>query len=294
MNQNEQATQIKVGFFLLIGFVMIGAMVVYFGRLGEGLKQYYSFRVEFPNASGLRSGADVLMAGAKVGRVSDGPFMLPNLDGVYVDLKVYDYVKIPSNSAISIGSSGLLGDRFVQIVPNIESKNYPPLEGGALVKGVQEGGSMDALTQQGGEMLAEMRQAVSKVNLALDRVNNGFLQEETLAELNATVSNLRETSAAFAEASKKIDGIMAEAKVTIQTGNATLQSAKSAADEVTQTVAEARSLIREAKQGRGVVGMLLSNREAAENIQLFVANLRRHGILWYKDTEKKAGSPAGR
>ena len=31
-------------------------------------------------------------------------------------LKIYDYIKVPEGSKFTVGSSGLLGDRFVNVV----------------------------------------------------------------------------------------------------------------------------------------------------------------------------------
>ncbi|MFY8269443.1 MAG: MlaD family protein, partial [Terrimicrobiaceae bacterium] len=78
MSSEDRGTQIKVGIFILIGLVTVGLMVVYFGRLGEGLANYYNVRVEFSNASGLLRGSEVLLAGAKVGRVTNPPTILPD------------------------------------------------------------------------------------------------------------------------------------------------------------------------------------------------------------------------
>ncbi len=70
---SEKVTQTRVGFFMLLGLVAICAMVVYFGRFGDGLTKFYSLRIEYPNASGLFAGADVLLAGAKSARCGRGP-----------------------------------------------------------------------------------------------------------------------------------------------------------------------------------------------------------------------------
>jgi len=63
MTSEDRATQSKVGTFILIGLITIAVMVVYFGRLGEGVASYYDLRVEFPNASGLLRGAEVFLPG---------------------------------------------------------------------------------------------------------------------------------------------------------------------------------------------------------------------------------------
>src|SRR5881275_3186568 len=115
MNEQDRGLELKVGIFVAIGLAMLAALVVQFGRLGEGFKTYYSITVQFPDASGLLNGSDVLLAGAKIGAVSGGPKLVREGNGVAVPLKIYDYVKIPEGSKFTVGSSGLLGDRFVSV-----------------------------------------------------------------------------------------------------------------------------------------------------------------------------------
>ena len=115
MSSEDKGTQIKVGLFILIGLLTVGMMVIYFGRLGEGFSSYYNVKVEFTNASGLLRGSEILLAGAKVGRITNEPVILPDMRGVYVDVRILDQVKIPVGSKFSIGSSGLLGDKYIEI-----------------------------------------------------------------------------------------------------------------------------------------------------------------------------------
>src|SRR5690349_2272321 len=115
MNRHERGLEFKVGAFVFVGLAMLGALVVQFGRLGEGFKHYYEITVRFTDASGLLKGSDVLLAGAKIGHVSGGPQLARQGQGVVVPLRIYDYVKVPAESKFSIGSSGLLGDRFVNV-----------------------------------------------------------------------------------------------------------------------------------------------------------------------------------
>src|SRR5438309_10355865 len=111
----ERGLEFKVGLFVLVGLAVLAALVVEFGRVGEGFKTFYNLTVNFPDASGLLKGSDVLMAGAKVGRVSGGPRLNPNGEGVLVPLRIYGFVKIPLGSKFVVGSSGLLGDRYVSV-----------------------------------------------------------------------------------------------------------------------------------------------------------------------------------
>jgi phospholipid/cholesterol/gamma-HCH transport system substrate-binding protein len=278
----EHSNNLRVGIFVAIGLLAIALMVVYFGRFGESVRGYYRIRVEYPNASGIYKGASVLLAGAKIGSVENNPVILPEMDGVYVTLRIFEEVHIPSAAQFTIGSSGLLGDRFIQIVLGKDAKSSAPIQPGAVVQGKGESGIGD-VTESAAALLSDIQEAVGNINKVAQKLNNDVFKETSIANLNATLSNLKETSASFADASKKISGVVEKAEGAVETGQQTFASAKSAADELKKAIADARSLIQQAKQGRGALGVLLSDREMAENLKALVANLRRNGVLWYKD-----------
>src|SRR5215469_13129216 len=94
----ERKTQVRVGIFLLIGLSVVGVIVVYFGRIGSDMRQHYFLDAHFPNAVGVKNGADVLLSGAKVGRVATCPSILPDMQGVSIQLLIYQEIKIPRGS----------------------------------------------------------------------------------------------------------------------------------------------------------------------------------------------------
>jgi ABC-type transporter Mla subunit MlaD len=286
MTSEDRAIQSKVGVFILIGLITIGLMVVYFGRVGEGMRSSYTLRAEFPNAGGLRRQSDVLLAGAKIGRVANDPVILPDMAGVYVDLKIFSDVKIPGRSQFSIGSSGLLGDKYVDIVLAGDAKSSAPLEPGSTVKGVTGGGGIAGMATGAGALVAELRTTVANVNSVVKKLDDGILNEQGVASLRETLKNLQTTSTSLAAASSKVDKVVERADSAIQSGKGSMDSAKKAADELQSAIADIRSLVREIRQGQGALGTLIANRETAENLKALVANLRRYGILWYRDGEK--------
>jgi ABC-type transporter Mla subunit MlaD len=286
MTSEDRAIQSKVGVFILIGLITIGLMVVYFGRVGEGMRSSYTLRAEFPNAGGLRRQSDVLLAGAKIGRVANDPVILPDMNGVYVDLKIFSDVKIPGRSQFSIGSSGLLGDKYVDITLAGDDKSSPPLEPGSTVKGVNGGGGIAGMATDAGALVAELRTTVANVNSVAKKLDEGILNNNGIRSVNETLKNLQATSTSLAAASAKVDKVVAGADSAIQSGKGTMDSAKKAADDLQSAIADIRSLVREVRQGQGALGTLIANRETAENLKALVANLRRYGILWYRDGEK--------
>src|SRR6516162_6573054 len=234
MNRHERGLEFKVGIFVFLGCAALAGLVVKFGRLGEGVKTYYQLNVKFADASGLLKGSDVLLAGARIGRVSDGPRLVREGPGVIVPLRIYDYVKIPTGSKFTVGSSGLLGDRFVTVTPPTEPPTgYIAKE--ASIDGTRESG-FDDLTKQGNELVGDVRTTVKKLN-------EETLSGQNMENLKASLQHLNQATSNLAESSKKLDGV-------IEHADSTMTSAK----------------------------------QAADGLQNAIADMRNHGVLFYRDS----------
>ena len=283
--QSEKTLELKVGAFVLAGLAVLAALVVQFGRVGEGFKTYYGLTVKFPDASGLLKGSDVLLAGAKIGRVSGGPRLVQSGEGVEVPLRIFDYVKIPDGSKFTVGSSGLLGDRFVAVaMPPGLPESY--IAKNSVIEGTRETG-LDDLTREGGFLVSDLRTAVQNVNNTISRLNSEALSDVNLLHLKMSVENLNTATAALAQSTQKIDGV-------IEKAGGTMDSTKKAADDVQVAIADARKtiqaateVIQQATSGKGAFPMLLTNQEVAKDLRALVSNLRAHGVLFYRDSAAK-------
>ena len=268
MNRHERGLEFKVGIFVFVGLAMLGALLVQFGRLGEGFKAYYPLTVRFTNASGLLKGSDVLLAGARIGKVAGGPRLVREGDGVAVPLKIYDYVKVPEGTKFTVGSSGLLGDRFVVVTPPPgQPKAYLPPN--AYINGTRETG-IDDLTQQGGALVGDLRTTVQKLN-------QETLSAQNMENLKSSMEHLNQATSALAESSKKLDGV-------IEQTDSTMASAKKAVDSLQYAIADTRKMLRSATQGKGLVATLLNNQQLSDDLHALITNLRAHGVLFYRDT----------
>jgi phospholipid/cholesterol/gamma-HCH transport system substrate-binding protein len=268
MNRHERGLEFKVGLFVFIGCAALAGLVVKFGRLGEGVKTYYQLNVRFLDASGLLKGSDVLLAGARIGRVSNGPRLVREGQGVIVPLRIYDYVKIPLDSKFTVGSSGLLGDRFVTVTP---PKGQPSgyIAKDASIDGTRESG-FDDLTKQGNELVGDVRKTVKKLN-------EETLSAQNLENLKASMEHLNQATSALAESSKKLDGVIEDA-------DSAMTSAKKAADGLQTAIADTRKVLRSAMQGKGLVATLLNDQQLANDLHALISNLRSHGVLFYRDS----------
>src|ERR1700730_9160147 len=178
MNRHERGLEFKVGIFVFIGLSVLGALAVQFGRLGEGFKTYYPLTVRFSDASGLLKGSDVLLAGAKIGRVADSPHLVKEGQGVAVPLRIYGFVRIPVGSKFMVGSSGLLGDRYVTITAP-PGKPTAYIEKNAFIDGTRETGIADS-TREGGKLVNDLRGAVQNIDKAVTRLNQEALSSENI------------------------------------------------------------------------------------------------------------------
>jgi phospholipid/cholesterol/gamma-HCH transport system substrate-binding protein len=279
MNRHERGLEFKVGIFVFAGLAMLGALLVQFGRLGEGFKSYYHLTVRFTNASGLLKGSDVLLAGARIGKVAGGPRLVREGDGVAVPLKIYDYIKVPEGTKFTVGSSGLLGDRFVVVTPPPgPAKAYLPPN--AYIDGTRETG-IDDLTKEGGALVTDLRGTVQKIDTTVDRLNQDTLSHQNMENLKASMEHLNQATGALAESSKKLDGVIEQA-------DSTMASAKKAADNLQNAIADTRKVLQSATQGKGLVATLLNNQELANDLHALVTNLRAHGVLFYRDSAATA------
>ena len=286
MNERGKGLEFKVGLFVFVGLAALAILVVQFGRVGEGFQTYYDLTVRFPDASGLLKSSDVLMSGAKIGRVSGGIRLAPEGQGVIVPLRIFEHVKVPVGSKFTVGSSGLLGDRYVAVsVPPGRPTEF--LHANAVIAGTRETG-MDDLTREGGLLVKDLRDTVQNINGTFTRLNEQALSPANMENLKSSIDRLNQTTGTLAESSKKIDGVIEKA------GN-TMDSAKKAADDVQLAIADARktidaatNLIREARTGGGMLATLLSNQEVAKDLQALISNMRDHGILFYRDSARKA------
>ena len=309
MNTNpnqEQALELKAGIFVLIGLVFIAVMAFKFGRLGQGLfQQYYPLTVTFPSADGLIKNSDVELAGARIGYVADKPVITPGGSGVTLPLEILGNVKIPRETTFEVGSSGLLGDKFVQITPdkNFDAAAFNPsdpkqvLAPGETVAGAPAGGLL-------GPLQNELDVEIKKLTEVTQKIDNGLLSSQNQRNIADTLSNLKGTSEHFNLASKDLDTVVLNAKGTVDSAKTTLGTVNAAATDMRTAINDAekalvtaQGLLAKAETGSGPVATLLNDRQMSQNLKVFVANLREHGVLFYKNkgnTPAPAASPAVR
>ena len=311
MSFESKKVEFLVGLFLLAGFSAIAVMVVKFGRLGSALRESYEITVQFPNASGVVKGSEVLLSGASVGNVDALPELATGTYAVKVKLRIRADVKIPRTSYFQIRQTGLLGDSYVDVNTPQKFTDADFAKPGEEIAGSRSTG-IDDLTSKGSEMIDTMNRDILKkvseeldaLKIATSNINERLLSEKNLKNVEVTFENLSTVSKEFAETAKQLDAIVAKTYAAVASANGTMKTIdntandlkgaitdfRKLADSATKTAETAKNLLARIDRGDGTLGMLLTDRAAAENLRSLIANLRRSGVLFYKD--RPVGAPA--
>jgi phospholipid/cholesterol/gamma-HCH transport system substrate-binding protein len=120
-------TEIIVGFFLVVGFIAFGWLALQLGEVSwlTGSKTY-TLAAEFNNISGIKSGADVQISGVTVGKVRQ--LRLNKQNQAVVEMQIERGVKVPVDSVASVKSTGIIGDKYIQITLGGDETAYKPGE----------------------------------------------------------------------------------------------------------------------------------------------------------------------
>jgi phospholipid/cholesterol/gamma-HCH transport system substrate-binding protein len=116
-----------VGLFLVLGFLAFGWLALQLGEVSWlSESKTYMLAAEFNNVSGVKSGADVQIAGVTVGKVRQ--LSLNKDNRAVVGLQIDRGVKVPLDSIASVKSTGIIGDKFIQISLGGDEILYKPGE----------------------------------------------------------------------------------------------------------------------------------------------------------------------
>ena len=106
---------LRVMLFLVVGTLSLGYLFAYLGEANvQGNWGSYSIRATFTNASGLKPGSVIEIAGVPVGQVT-----AITLNGTRSDVtfRLRSDIQVQQDAIASIQTKGLFGDRYVLISP---------------------------------------------------------------------------------------------------------------------------------------------------------------------------------
>ena len=156
--------------------------------------------------------------------------------------------------------------------------------------------------------VTDIRGATAGINQMLEKINVRVLSEDNLASFDNSLADLEQTLAGVKEASgglgpaveearaaiNSIKEAAAGAKVTLAKADEkidalgpTLDAVPGAVTSLRQVADKASGALDQMEEGEGLIGTLAYDREVSTDAKTFIGNLRRFGILRYRDEEMK-------
>ena len=126
--------------------LVVAALFLVFAYNTSQLREVagYQLSADFERVDGIRQGGDVRISGIKVGSILSER-LDPKTFLADVRMSVDPSIKLPDDTVAEIVSAGLLGDKYLSLVPGGSEKMIPP---GGKIKYTQSSVSLENLIGQ--------------------------------------------------------------------------------------------------------------------------------------------------
>jgi len=198
MDTHSHKFKVRLGLFVAGGIALFVLAIFIIGKQKNMFNPVFKLSTHFYNISGLQVGNNIRFSGINVGTVDN--ITIINDSTVNVEMLVRKNVHqfIKSDCQASIGSEGLVGDRFIVITQGSATaglvkdeqmlESNEPIETDAIMASVQVTASNAAIISQ---QLAEILHKINKGKGTIGRL----IQDSGIANsLNHTMVNLEKSS----------------------------------------------------------------------------------------------------
>lgn len=279
------SVEAKVGAFTVGGLMLLGGATAGLGDFHFGGDDDYVVYAGFKQVVGLQPQSDVRLSGVLVGKVIK---IANEGTGVTVTMKIEDEVKIPKQSKVSIASSGVMGEKFINFQPKVDNGEY--IENGAYLYGAEEAGmdqmfdgmtrvmeevevllqsvkaivGDDTFQKSVVEMSANMKESTEHINNMTGTFDNLVTRNEAtfdsmIKQMEDAVANMNQTMANVEHMSANIDKFVGDPQ--------TVEDLKTTLDNIAKTSANVASMADNMNKFAG-------DPQVAEDLKATVGNAR--------------------
>lgn len=287
--------EIKIGLFLAIALAIIMLFIFVVGDISTLFKKKgYPLYTYYDSVAGLEKKTVVRLAGVKVGYVQDIRLKGSQAE---VEMSIDPEVKISRDSQATLATLGLLGEKYVEIIPGEENRMAEPGDTIASLPAV----GFDQL----GLMLSSIGEEIKGTSQALRELLG---EDETRGSLGETLENLStfsseltdffsENKANFTRSlensrqaiqnfdqradsvSKELEELIQIIKDTVEENRGQLKGNMEDINELISKIEEALRLLNESlerlNKGEGTLGKLIQDPELYERTEKAVGEIQK-------------------
>ncbi|MFN3916137.1 MAG: MlaD family protein [Flavobacteriales bacterium] len=198
METHKEKFKVRLGLFVIGGLVLFVLAIFIIGRQKNLFNPVIKVSTTFYNVSGLQVGNNVRFSGINVGTV--GKINIINDTTVRVEMLIKTSVQkfIKTDSEVSIGSEGLIGDKLLSISHG--STNAPMIKDGQLLMSSEPVetdaiiASLEATVMNAEIISIELAEIVQGINSGKGTLGR-LMRDTTIAEnISKTMLNLESSS----------------------------------------------------------------------------------------------------
>jgi len=182
--------ELKVGVFVFFGLIILSIFILSVGKVKTWASGYRVSCV-FNFVNGVKFGAPVRFAGVDVGEVKQIEFFRPageEKDKVKVTCFIKNSVKIPADSAVWVNTLGLLGEKYIEIMPGKDYANILPA--GQSLKG-SDPLAMQEIGEMAKKIATDLDDTLVKIKKGEGTVGKLLYDESLYDNLNAFIEDLK-------------------------------------------------------------------------------------------------------
>ncbi len=189
----------KVGMFVIVGISMLFLLTTQVNKFRLFEQKSYKIYGKLESASGVELNSKVKMSGVDIGYLEK-----LDLDGIYVKatLAIYDGIKVPTNSTVSLSQDSLLGGKFIEIKPNRELQTLSYLNEYDEISSDKAKAGFDDMSNSINEVALELRGFIQELRTTLD--------EEARTNLRDSLSNIKIAAQNISSAGEKFGAMSDE------------------------------------------------------------------------------------
>ena len=275
----------KVGAFTIGGLMMLSTAIFTLGNFNFDSENDMVLFANFKQVLGLSPQADVKLNGISVGKVED---LTAASGGVTVVMRVNAESKIPTDSKVTITSVGIMGERFINIIPGTSTGDY--VKDGDFLLGVEEVGmnamfeSLNKVMGKVEDLLGSVQSIVGDENFQKSVVVMSDNIKEASGHINGMTEIMERTAANNEENINNIvaqlDGVLSGMNRSMATAEHMMQNIDKFAGDP-QTVEDLRATLKNISDTtKNVASMtesmngIVSDPKVAEDMKATITNAR--------------------
>ncbi len=195
--KNQKSINFRVGLFVLIAIGVLCTIVFLLGGEQSYFEKNYTLKTSFKNTAGLIKGAAVRLSGVRIGAVTDLGFANDPVGDKVINLTMLinkeGMSRLNPDSRATIKTEGLLGDKFIEILPGQE----PPLTvlPDTLTIESQTPIEFASIIGQSGDLITN----IISISKSLDKIVKGIGEGKNLENINQTIASVKASSEALQE-----------------------------------------------------------------------------------------------